>query len=96
MGAQLYISLNTVKTHTHEPYRKLGAGGRTRSCAQKRSGCSIRANHPGDPPPTRPKPGPPSVMVGDSHVTVSLPHRCRRRTGTTPRVRVRRDDVARP
>jgi LuxR family maltose regulon positive regulatory protein len=28
IGAELYISLNTVKTHTRELYRKLGAGSR--------------------------------------------------------------------
>ena len=28
IGAELYISLNTVKTHTRELYRKLGASSR--------------------------------------------------------------------
>ena len=34
IGAQLYISLNTVKTHTREPYRKLGAGSRADAVAR--------------------------------------------------------------
>ena len=34
IGAQLYISLNTVKTHTHEPYRKLGASSRADAVAR--------------------------------------------------------------
>jgi hypothetical protein len=59
IGAKLYISLNTVKTHTHEPYRKLGPTSRTassaqvrgrtrtRTRAQARSGCSILNESPG-------------------------------------------------
>ena len=34
IGAQLYISLNTVKTHTRELYRKLGASSRADAVAQ--------------------------------------------------------------
>ena len=34
IGAQLYISLNTVKTHTHELYRKLGASSRADAVAR--------------------------------------------------------------
>jgi LuxR family maltose regulon positive regulatory protein len=34
IGATLYISLNTVKTHTRELYRKLGASSRTDAVAQ--------------------------------------------------------------
>ena len=34
IGAKLYISLNTVKTHTRELYRKLGASSRTDAVAQ--------------------------------------------------------------
>ena len=33
IGAQLYISLNTVKTHTRELYRKLGARSRADAIA---------------------------------------------------------------
>ena len=34
IGAQLYISLNTVKTHTRELYRKLGATSRADAAAR--------------------------------------------------------------
>ena len=34
IGAQLYISLNTVKTHTRELYRKLGATSRADAVAR--------------------------------------------------------------
>jgi LuxR family maltose regulon positive regulatory protein len=34
IGAKLYISLNTVKTHTRELYRKLGASSRADAVAQ--------------------------------------------------------------
>ena len=33
IGAKLYISLNTVKTHTRELYRKLGATSRADAVA---------------------------------------------------------------
>jgi len=33
IGAKLYISLNTVKTHTRELYRKLGATSRADAIA---------------------------------------------------------------
>ena len=33
IGAELYISLNTVKTHTRELYRKLGATSHTEAVA---------------------------------------------------------------
>ena len=33
IGTQLYISLNTVKSHTRELYRKLGASSRTDAVA---------------------------------------------------------------
>ena len=52
IGAQLYISLNTVKTHTRELTASWAQHReRTRSHAQRRSACSISLNHPGDPPP---------------------------------------------
>ena len=34
IGEHLYISLNTVKTHTHELYRKLGATSRADALAR--------------------------------------------------------------
>ena len=34
IGAQLYISLNTVKSHTRELYRKLGATSQTEAVAR--------------------------------------------------------------
>ena len=34
IGAQLYISLNTVKSHTRELYRKLGAPSQTEAVAR--------------------------------------------------------------
>jgi LuxR family maltose regulon positive regulatory protein len=34
IGGQLYISLNTVKTHTRELYRKLGASSQTEAVAR--------------------------------------------------------------
>jgi len=34
IGAELYISLNTVKTHTRELYRKLGATSRADAIAR--------------------------------------------------------------
>ena len=34
IGAQLYISLNTVKSHTRELYRKLGATSHTEAVAR--------------------------------------------------------------
>ena len=34
IGAELYISLNTVKTHTRELYRKLGATSHTEAVAR--------------------------------------------------------------
>ena len=34
IGAQLYVSLNTVKTHTPELYRKLGATSHTEAVAR--------------------------------------------------------------
>ena len=34
IGAQLYISLNTVKSHTRELYRKLGATSHTDAVAR--------------------------------------------------------------
>ncbi len=34
IGARLYISLNTVKTHTRELYRKLGAKSRADAVAR--------------------------------------------------------------
>jgi LuxR family maltose regulon positive regulatory protein len=34
IGQQLYISLNTVKTHTRELYRKLGASSQAEAVAR--------------------------------------------------------------
>ena len=66
ISARLYISLNTVKTHTNELYPKAGGNNRPVDAvarAQKRSACSTSPNHPGDPPPPRPKPLPRSGML---------------------------------
>jgi LuxR family transcriptional regulator, maltose regulon positive regulatory protein len=48
IGAQLYISLNTVKTHIHELYRKLGASSRADAVARAESlGLLKRTESPG-------------------------------------------------
>ena len=48
IGAQLYISLNTVKTHTRELYRKLGATSRTDAVARAEAlGLLNRSESPG-------------------------------------------------
>ena len=53
---ELYVSLNTVKPHTRDLYRKLGASSHpSRSLAPKRSACLSPVNHPGDPGPPGPK-----------------------------------------
>ena len=51
IGARRYVSLNTVKTHTRELYRKLGVHSRPEAVARATSpGCWTRAIHPGDRP----------------------------------------------
>ena len=48
IGAQLYISLNTVKTHTRELYRKLGATSRAEAVARAEAlGLLERTESPG-------------------------------------------------
>jgi ATP/maltotriose-dependent transcriptional regulator MalT len=48
IGAQLYISLNTVKTHTRELYRKLGASSRADAVARAEAlGLLERTESPG-------------------------------------------------
>ena len=48
IGAQLYISLNTVKTHTRELYRKLGATSRAEAVARAEAlGLLDRTESPG-------------------------------------------------
>ena len=37
IGAALFISVNTVKTHTRELYRKLGAGSRAEALERART-----------------------------------------------------------
>ena len=55
IGAQLYISLNTVKTHTRELYRKLGATSRADAVARAEAlGLLNAPDHPGDPRPEAP------------------------------------------
>jgi LuxR family maltose regulon positive regulatory protein len=65
IGIKLYISLNTVKTHTRGLYRKLGATSRAEAVARAEAlGLLGPLNHPGDPAPARSKPQPPSGMLG--------------------------------
>ena len=48
IGEQLYISLNTVKTHTRELYRKLGASSRSDAVARAEAvGLLDRSESPG-------------------------------------------------
>jgi LuxR family transcriptional regulator, maltose regulon positive regulatory protein len=48
IGAQLYISLNTVKTHTHELYHRLGASSRADAVARAEAlGLLERTESPG-------------------------------------------------
>ncbi|MGZ4223884.1 MAG: response regulator transcription factor [Solirubrobacteraceae bacterium] len=48
IGARLYISLNTVKTHTRELYRKLGATSRVDAVARAEAlGLLERTESPG-------------------------------------------------
>ncbi len=48
IGAQLYISLNTVKTHIRELYRKLGATSRSEAVARAEAlGLLERIESPG-------------------------------------------------
>ena len=48
IGEQLYISLNTVKTHTRELYRKLGATSRSNALARAEAlGLLERTESPG-------------------------------------------------
>ena len=55
IGDQLYISLNTVKTHTRELYRKLAATSRTEAVARAEAlGLFNRPDRPGDPRPEAP------------------------------------------
>ena len=63
IGAELYISLNTVKTHTRELYRKLGVASRADAVAQAEA-LGSSSNHPGDVGPTAPNSRPPSGMLG--------------------------------
>ena len=63
IGAHLYISLNSVKTHSRELCRKLDVTSRADAVVRAEAACSILPNHPGDPLPTRPKPRPSCVMV---------------------------------
>ncbi len=64
IGAQLYISLNTVKSHTRELYRKLGATSQTEAVARAEAlGVLEPVNHPGDSGPTPPKSRPTSGML---------------------------------
>ena len=71
IGAQLYISLNTVKTHTRELYRKLGASIASGRGRARRGARPARAqpNHPGDGFESRP---PPTQRVTVSHAGESM------------------------
>ena len=42
IGARLYISLNTIKTHTRELYRKLGATSRADAVARAQAARTAR------------------------------------------------------
>jgi DNA-binding CsgD family transcriptional regulator len=48
IGRELYLSMNTVKTHTSAIYRKLGVSSRA---AAVQAGAT---NHPGEQPPSSP------------------------------------------
>ncbi len=64
IGAQL-ILLNTVKAHTRELYRKLGATSQAEAVARAEAlGLLEPVNHPGDSGPTPPKSRPTSGMLG--------------------------------
>jgi LuxR family maltose regulon positive regulatory protein len=64
IAARLYISLNTVKTHTRELYRKLGATSRADAVARAEVlGLPISLNHPGDRSPTGPTSRPGSGIL---------------------------------
>ena len=64
IGAQLYISLNTVKTHNRELYRKLGATSRAEAVARGEAlGLLDHTESPGDPEPNPPRVRQPSVML---------------------------------
>ena len=55
IGDQLYISLNTVKSHTRELYRKLAATSRNDAVARAEAlGLLYTPDPPGDPRPEAP------------------------------------------
>ena len=50
IGRELYLSLNTVKTHTHSIYRKLGVSSRAEAVeASRKTRGAGTAIHPGEP-----------------------------------------------
>ncbi len=50
IGGELFISPNTVRSHTRSLYRKLGVNSRAAAVARDQLlGLSSEQNHPGDP-----------------------------------------------
>ena len=52
IGAQLFLSPNTVRSHIRSIYRKLGVGSREGAVARADTMGLVERNHPGDPTPT--------------------------------------------
>jgi LuxR family maltose regulon positive regulatory protein len=51
MGAQLFLSMNTIKTHTRNIYRKLGATSREDAVAHALASGLLDAAEASEPPP---------------------------------------------
>jgi len=93
IGARLYVSLNTVKTHTRELYRKLDASSREDAVARAAALGLLRPHRITRVilAPNRPFRGHDQACLA-LDVTASLPSRRRRRAGTTVHLRFGRND----